>query len=49
VGLYLFGSDWVHEDNTPTGAAKRIRYFVANGLPENWKDQMSGKAPLSYL
>ena len=49
VGLYLFGSDWQDTDNTPTGAAKRIRYYVANGLPENWREQLWGEAPLSYL
>jgi hypothetical protein len=49
VWSYLFHQVWHKIDNTPTGAAKRIRYYVANGLPENWKDQMSGEAPLSYL
>jgi hypothetical protein len=49
VELYLFSSDWVHTDNTPAGAAKRIRYYVANGLPENWQDQLHGEAPLSYI
>ena len=46
---YLFGGEWEHIDNTPEGAAKRIRYYVANGLPENWFEQMDGEEPLSYL
>lgn len=46
---YLFGCDWKDVDNTPTGAAKRIRNFVENGLPEDWDEQMHGTAPLSYI
>lgn len=34
--------------NTPTGAAARIRDYVENGLPDNWRQQMRGKEPLSY-
>lgn len=47
--FYLFSSDWFFIDNTPTGAAKRIRYIVEHGLPENWRKQVLDKAPLSYL
>jgi hypothetical protein len=47
--LFLFGSDWDKIDNTPKGAAQRIRYFLEYGLPENWDEQMTGNAPLSYL
>lgn len=46
---YLFSHEWAAVDNTRTGAAKRIRYFVEHGLPEDWKDQMNGYAPWSYL
>jgi len=46
---YLFSSDWETIDNTPTGAAKRIRYFLKNGLPRNSYKQILGSAPLSYL
>ncbi len=48
---WLFRSQWGHNntDNTPTGAAKRIRHFVEHGLPENWREQMNGNAPLCYL
>jgi len=49
VWVYLFWANWRNTDNTPTGAAKRIRYYIVNGLPENWYDQMLGVAPLSYL
>ena len=46
---YLFASDWYITDDTPTGAAKRIRYYVEHGLPEDWEEQMYGVSPLSYL
>ena len=52
VGSYgwawCFAGRWHKVDNTPTGAAKRIRYLVENGLPENWREQMDGEAPLCY-
>lgn len=46
---FLFHCKWKFIDNTPKGAAQRIRYFLEYGLPENWQEQMTGKAPLSYL
>ena len=46
---YLFAPFWKAVDNTPIGAAKRIRYVLENGAPEDWHEQMIGKAPLSYL
>jgi len=46
---YLFSLHWTAVDNTPTGAAKRIRYFIKNGLPKDWYKQILGSAPLSYL
>lgn len=45
---FLFSDDWVSSDNTPNGSAKRIRYFVENGLPENWSEIMDGESPLPY-
>lgn len=45
---YLFGCKWKNTDNTPTGAADRIRYFVVRGLPFDWHEQMTGWTPLSY-
>lgn len=40
---WLFGSEWEDVDNTPKGAAKRIRIFLESGVPEaflegNWED-----------
>jgi len=46
---YLFSSFWTYGDNTPTGAAKRIRHFLEKGLPQDWHEQMHGRAPLSYM
>ena len=30
------------------GAINRARYYNFYGLPDNWKGQLSGNAPLSY-
>jgi len=46
---YLFSFFWTAVDNTPVGTAKRIRYIIEHGLPEDWYEQMHGRAPLSYL
>jgi len=46
---YLFASEWEDMDNTPTGAASRIRHFLENGLPQDGREQMEGYAPLSYM
>jgi len=45
---WCFDSGWSKRDNTPKGAAKRIRYMVENGVPENTLRQMNGDAPLCY-
>lgn len=46
---YLFDSLWYNTDNTPTGAAQRIRWVVEHdGIPDNWWEQISGQSPLSY-
>ena len=45
---YLFGQEWTHTDNTPKGAAQRIRYVVKNGLPKYSNAEMKGDAALSY-
>jgi len=45
---WLFGYGWKYSDNTPIGAAKRIRYFLANGVPYNWHEQITGKIPIQY-
>jgi len=46
---WCFSDQWHYTDNTPTGAALRIEWLLNNGLPENWDDQMNGRAPLCYL
>ena len=45
---WIFSASWFSVDNSRIGAAKRIRWFLKNGLPENWLQQMSGKLPLCY-
>lgn len=46
---WCFSGDWVHVDNTPLGAAKRIRLLVnGGGIPENARMQRKGYDPLSY-
>ena len=46
--LWLFSGAWHDCDNTPEGTAARIRDFVANGLPDNWRAQMHGSEPRTY-
>lgn len=48
VWAWLFDSYWKNIDNTPQGAAARIRYFTKFGLPITFKDQLEGNAPLCY-
>lgn len=45
---WLFHYRWEQRDNTPRGAAARIRYLLDHGLPEDWREQMSGESPLCY-
>ena len=33
---FMFGVDWQDVDNTPKGVAKRIRYFLENGVPDSF-------------
>ncbi len=35
---WMFGPHWTYIDNTPKGAAKRIRYFLENGVPTGTYD-----------
>ncbi len=49
IGQYLFNSDWHKIDNTPIGASKRIKYFLENGLPDTWEEELNGETKLSYL
>lgn len=45
---WMFSGEWDRVDNTPHGAAMRICWYITNGLPDNWEDQMYGDAPLCY-
>lgn len=47
--IWCFSQYWVRTDNTPTGAAKRIEWLLNNGLPSNYRHQITGKAKLCYL
>lgn len=46
---WLFSFRWRSADNTPFGAASRIRWLLDKGLPENWEEQLDGKVPLCYV
>lgn len=46
---FMFAPQWVDSDNTPIGAAKRIRWALKHGVPKNWAAQMNGEAKLCYL
>lgn len=46
--IWLFAGGWASADNTPRGAAGRIRYALAHGVPDNYWGQLMGEAPLSY-
>lgn len=48
IWLWLFSGSWEHTDNTPHGAAMRICWLLANGLPNDAHGQRLGKAPLCY-
>lgn len=45
---WTFGAGWHAPQRTPRGAAARIRYLLEHGLPEDWREQMSGERPLCY-
>lgn len=45
---WMFNGSWYSADNTPQGAAARIDWYLANGIPDDWYDQMLGAAPLCY-
>lgn len=44
---WLFSTYWKQIDNTPTGAAMRIRYLVTHGVPDwfNWDDLSDKTSP----
>lgn len=43
---WMFGAEWGYLDNTPLGAAKRIRYFVQNKNHPVWYRWEKIEAPL---
>lgn len=45
---WMFSSGWKKADDTPQGAAARIRYFLQHGNPENVYRQMEGWDPMCY-
>lgn len=46
---WCFGCEWSDVDNTHQGAAKRIRWMLANGVPDDFEDQIKGVKPLCYM
>ena len=45
---WCFSSYWTDVDDTPHGAAKRIRYMLEHGVPENAFYQMNGSSPYLF-
>lgn len=45
---WLFSASWKRSDNTPEGAAARIDWLLANGVPTDFMEQMYGDKPLCY-
>lgn len=45
---WCFASEWRFVDNTPLGAAKRIRHLLLNGVPHNAVSQRDGTAPYMF-
>lgn len=45
---WCFDADWAQVDNTPAGAAKRIRYLITNWVPQNGLEQLAGLAPYQF-
>ena len=46
--LWCFEGGWYYIDNTPQGAAKRIRYMLKHGIPKDAGEQMLGEAPYLF-
>jgi hypothetical protein len=42
---WCFSSIWRLRDNTPAGAARRIRYLLDHGLPSDHEKQKFGETP----
>jgi len=45
---WCFSSRWSQTDNTPHGAAKRIRHMLEHGVPADGYKQRTGYAPYMF-
>lgn len=45
---WCFHPQWSGIDNTAEGAGKRILWLLEKGLPDDWQEQMFGRAELCY-
>lgn len=45
---WCFSGGWTYRDNTAHGAASRIEWLLAHGVPSDACKQLSGDAPLCY-
>lgn len=45
---WMFGEHWDEYDNTPRGAAARIKYFLAHSVPEDFRVPYSGQYLQNY-
>jgi hypothetical protein len=45
---WCFCAEWLLVDDTPHGAAKRIRYLLEHGEPDDAVAQMQGRAPYLF-
>lgn len=45
---WAFSAKWVDIDNTPAGAARRIRHYLEHGLPTNIQEQLYGDEPYLF-
>jgi|GEM_PF-2087571 hypothetical protein len=48
IGQWCFSCDWALRDNSPYGAALRLKWFLEKGLPNDYWDQMHGDVGLCY-
>lgn len=45
---WCFAGEWKEVDNTPQGAAARIRIALEHGIPNDYRQQLNGDEPLQY-
>lgn len=45
---WCFSGGWNYKDNTPYGAAARIKWFLELGIPDDYQYQLDGEEPLCY-